>query len=386
MHRLGRVKMHSVNSTRTGNNVSTSLLYVREHSQVLRKDAIIASFNLEPRHFRPELKRTASQIQISVFLPAPLEQSSASRQLLGYILFKKKAGSIELTNFKAELKMEHLLLGTTTKRGEERFAGCHGEGFKIAALVIRRNEHAVRFASKSYYWNFRFSGRYGTNFVCALSQAKPTTIQKKKDNYDKKASAGARQGLTSNIWEDVTVRISKARGEEGQKIYEENFLSWLGVTLDINGPNAADIVQTMHGDLILDQQFSGRIYLKGLLVPGRGDDARPYIFGYNFHQGQINRDRERLRSAQEEAKMLANIWEKSMIVRGDDIMDHYIRLFHDHEQCLDINMIESNISMSAATFIWNRLRTSHPHAFFYTAKNDLGTEDTAQVSYLVHCS
>ena len=158
----------------------------------------------------------------------------------------------------------------------------------------------------------------------------------------------------------MTVQISKARGEEGQKIPEEDFLSWLDVTLDINGPNAADRVQTMHGDIILDQKFSGRIYLKGLLVSERGLDAKTYIFGYNFHQGQINRDRERLRSSQEEAKILASIWEKSMTVRGDSIIDHYIRLFHDQEQCLDINMIESNISMSAATLTSFHLCISVP--------------------------
>jgi hypothetical protein len=46
------------------------------------------------------------------------------------------------------------------------------------------------------------------------------------------------------------------------KISEADFRSWLDV-IDIGGPRSADLVQTDHGDLILDKIFSGRIYLKG---------------------------------------------------------------------------------------------------------------------------
>ncbi|KAF2180943.1 hypothetical protein K469DRAFT_671927 [Zopfia rhizophila CBS 207.26] len=343
------------------------------------KDAIIASYDLEPRNFKPELKETGDQIQITVHRPHPSGPRNSSMELLGYIRFRKKAGCVELANFKAQLNMEHLLLGRTTKRGHDRFAGHHGEGFKIASLVMRRNEHAVRYAASSYYWNFRFRRRSPT-LSCILSRANPEVLQRKKEAFSTRVAAGARRGLTSNIWEDVIVRISKARGECGSKVTEADFRSWLDVTLDINRPPPSDFIETCYGDMILDARFSGQIYLKGLRVPGDGGDGRVYIFGYNFHRGQIDRDRRKLGNAQEETRMIANIWEQAMIARGDEVVDSYIKLFRDHEHSLDINLADRTVSRSAAQAIWNRLRTSFPDAFFYPEKvsSDFGRVDQGE--------
>ncbi|KAK3385464.1 hypothetical protein B0H63DRAFT_449511 [Podospora didyma] len=72
------------------------------------KDALVVSFDLDPRNFN------------------------------------KRAGTVELANFNSRLEMSHLSLGGTTMRGVEdnRCAGTHGEGFKLAALVMHRNNHA----------------------------------------------------------------------------------------------------------------------------------------------------------------------------------------------------------------------------------------------------
>ena len=174
--------------------------------------------------------------------------------------------------------MQNLSLGGTTKGGQDRFAGVHGEGFKLASLVMRRNEHAVRFGASSYYWNFGFRGLHSSNFYCRLSQAKPEVVQRKKEAFARELASGSRKDLTSHIWEDVTVKISKGRGVNGMRISEADFRSWLNVAIDIESPQSADVVQTDHGDLILDKRFSGRIYLKGLRVPRLGPDGSVYFW------------------------------------------------------------------------------------------------------------
>ena len=203
-------------------------------------------------------------------------------------------------------------------------------------------------------------------------------IQRKKEAFDKKAESGGRRGLTSNIWQDVTVKISKGRGDHGMKISEADFRSWLDVAIDIEGPQSADIVQTDHGDLILDKQFSGRIYLKGLRVLGLGPDGKGFIFGYSFVRGRINRDRERLVNRSEEAEMLAMIWEQSIVERGDGVTDNYIKLFRDHQECADIASAEEKVSISTAKAIWNRLTTASPNVFFYS-ENDSESDTADQV-------
>jgi hypothetical protein len=187
-----------------------------------------------------------------------------------------------------------------------------------------------------------------SNFYCRLSQAKLEAVQRKKKAYARKKASDVRRDLTSKTWEDVTVKFSKGRGDNGRKISEADFRLWLDVAIDITGPHSADIVRTDHVDLILDKQFPGRIYLKGLRVPGLGLDGRVYIFGYNFVRGQINRDREPLVNRSEEAEMLAQIWDQSIVRRGDSVTDNHLKLFHDHQDCADVASAEEKVSLSAA--------------------------------------
>jgi len=303
----------------------------------------------------------------------------SSQELLGFIRFNRNMGSLELTNFKAELSAQNLSLGGTTKCGQDQLAGIHGEGFKLAALVMRRNDHAVRFCASSYYWNFVFKGASASNLYCRLSKAKPEVIERKKQAFAKKMASGARKGLTANMWEDVTVKISKATGNYGKKISEEEFRSWLDVVLDINQPQSTDVVQTEHGDLILDEKFASRIYLKGLHIPGHGPDGREYIFGYNFLRGRINRDRERLMNRSEEAGMLCRIWEQSTAIRGNDVMDQYIKLFREREECADIALAKKMMSIAMAKSIWGRLRASLPGVFFYSTEDGSDMDAVDQV-------
>lgn len=56
---------------------------------------------------------------------------------------------MELTNFNAALEIQHLNLGRTTKRHDSKTAGTHREGFKVAALVMARENREIRIASLS---------------------------------------------------------------------------------------------------------------------------------------------------------------------------------------------------------------------------------------------
>lgn len=62
-----------------------------------------------------------------------------SGKLLGFIRFREKEGDLELTNFKAQLSRKALDLGVTSKRMKANQAGTHGEGFKVASLVMARS-------------------------------------------------------------------------------------------------------------------------------------------------------------------------------------------------------------------------------------------------------
>ncbi|KAJ9156285.1 C-5 cytosine methyltransferase [Pleurostoma richardsiae] len=327
------------------------------------KDAIVTTFNLDPRSFKPQWKETRNEIQITMRREVPVAGRRPDEELLGYIRFKKKEGSLELSNFSAKLEMRNLALGGGTKSQQDNTAGVHGEGFKIASLVMLRSSYAVRISSTSHYWNFGLRGMYRDRLYCRITAAKPDVIRRNREIAAFEASS-PRNSLTPRVWQDVTVKISK--GRNGLKITEDSVRKWFKVSIDLVGPRPDSVIRADHGDLILDEAFASKIFLKGLRVDGQGPDGREYILGYNFATGAINRDRERLMNKRQEASMVASMWERAILDGPEDVIRRYIQLFRDHEDSPDIALAERVVSERVATRMWAQLRADEPDVFFYS--------------------
>ncbi|KIW87085.1 uncharacterized protein Z519_12382 [Cladophialophora bantiana CBS 173.52] len=109
------------------------------------KDGRVESFGVDPQSIKPVFLRNDDQeIHITVSVGTPSGAVTDNAQLLGYIRFQSKPGYLELTNFKAKLEQRYLDLGETTKRNNNALAGGRGEGFKLAALMMRHNGDSVR--------------------------------------------------------------------------------------------------------------------------------------------------------------------------------------------------------------------------------------------------
>lgn len=284
-------------------------------------------------------------------------------ELLGFIRFNEKNGSVELVNFQAELKRSYMTLGGSTKKGHEEFAGHHGEGLKLAAMVLRREGHSVRLGACAYYWNFRFRGHGRSILCCRLSRANAEVIEKKKREHAfRSAKPKFKRGLTINIWEDVFVRIGKAKKDPESKISKDQFRTWLTVAIELNPPLPEEIIRTPAGDLILNQRFAGHVYVKGLLVMGT---KATYIYGYNFSHGMLNRDRDRFVNSSEEGKLLTAVWEQAILFHGPRLAAAYLKLFEDDEATTEASLTGKNLSKSAVESIWDELKRSQPGAFFY---------------------
>lgn len=329
-----------------------------------RKDALIQSFDLDPRCFTPLRRDLKSQIQITIRLP---HATPAKGELLGFIRFDKNAGSLQLVNFKAQLRAQHFDLGVSTKRGNEMTAGYHGEGFKLAALILRRRDHRVRFRASSCTWNFNFRGTLKSTLYVKRNPIGEKT-QKSQDEYAAKISAGATRGLRANICEDVSVEIRKGRGKDGKRIETEEFLSWISVTLDLQRPSPDKMVKADRGELILDKEFAGQLYLKGLLLSDTNTSRKPFKFGYNFFEGHVDRDRRQLRDSAEEADTLASIWDHAIRNRGRDVLDPLVSMFQSSPSCRDIGESQHRFTSMAAKAIWAHLLSSAGDGFYYNEK------------------
>ena len=341
-----------------------------------RRDGILKSFDIDISAFRPTIRENTREIAITVYKVQ--DDGDSSPLLAGFITYDKPSGKTTLSNFQARLEAKHLSMGESSKRSDDNLAGHHGEGMKLAALVLRRLGYSVRIETSSFYWNFNFGRR--DILCCTLSEPLPAVLQKKKAAFADQVRRAERL-LKGNMWEDVTFILSKGREILGRKIEEADFRQWITVALDLDAPDHDAIVRTERGDLILGPDYSGRVYLKGIRVAGHGPDGRKYKYGYNLPTGRINRDRERMMNQNEEAQTIAEIWRQSILKEGDKITDAYLELFHEHEDCPDIAFSELVLKRWMTTKMWQRLLTKSNGLFFYAEGDSEENPLDSQVNY-----
>lgn len=351
---------------------------------ICRKDGIIKSFNIDPRAFRPITQETERAITIKTY---KTHDGPSSSELLGFISYEKCTGKLQLCNFNAKLEGKHLCMGESSKRSSHQLAGTHGEGLKLAALVMLRRGYGVRIESSSFYWNFSFSRGQHRTLRCKLSEPSPASLNKKKQLFAKQTSQpGHPRQLTGRTWADVTLTFSTGKGDSGRMIQEADFREWLTVALDLDPPPDGNIITTPTGDLLLGPTHSGRVYLKGLRVSGHGPDGRVYRHGYNFLSGSINRDRERLMNQLEEAEMIADIWKDAVLLEGDKITDAYLKLFKEDEDGPDTAFAERLLTFEVMRTMWRRLLAKSPGVFFFHDDYYSDTPFISQVSLSNHVS
>lgn len=311
-----------------------------------RKDAITETFRLGSRAFRLDITDDGG-----VYVAQARHPDTGD--LIGFVHYREKEGTLELTNFKASLSRATLDLGVTSKREKGHLAGTHGEGFKIAALVMVREGYQARIETSNYYWRFAFAGRGKSHLYCNLTPVSEAKLQKQMRAYALKAEQP--RELQNNVWEDVSIKIGRVHGPKwGGKIARQDFEQWVKVAIDLD--RTTEIIKTSHGSLILDERFGNKVFLKGLLLEGQSVGRR-FRYGYDIRHGAVGRDRKTLESSSEESETLANIWGEAMARPGGDCLSKYVSMLWEQPRWADVGQAEKRMSGSTAKAIWDHLRT-----------------------------
>lgn len=138
-------------------------------------------------------------------------------KLLGYIRYAD--GTLELTNFDAQLKRSTLDIGESSKQGNSQAAGMHGEGYKWASLVMVRNNYRVHYEASEFYWNTSF--KHGALY-CILNPMVETKPEEQIKALREKVAEKVPRELDNNIWEDVSVQLGKVSpGKKGGTAIEK---------------------------------------------------------------------------------------------------------------------------------------------------------------------
>jgi hypothetical protein len=307
-------------------------------------DGMIEAHKVEREKINIVIDDTSNEWIVTAHRPGSLE-------VLGFIRFNKGKGMLELTNFNAQLTRKALDIGVSSKRYAVSQAGAQGEGFKVASLVMVRKGYQVRYESAKYYWRFQFGGRDKRHLYCHLTPMSDNIVTKHMLEISKRKSNRQPRELKGNIWEDVTVKIGKVYGSKGNGIEFDKFQNWIKVSFSLHRPS--QIVKTANGDLVLDKEFGGRMFLKGLYLSGTSG-TRVLKFGYNLYEGDVNRDRQQIVNAHRLANTLACIWAEAIKIGEEGAVKEYTKMLmeEDTNHWADVNLSNEYMTEETAASVW----------------------------------
>ena len=180
---------------------------------------------------------------------APMTVKYALRQRNG-----DKTGAMVITNDGAVLPKEALLIGHTTKEGDQRLIGKFGEGLKYGVLALLRLGVEVKIRNGSEVWipSIARSERYNADVLVF----NVTTGHKFVNRVQFEVV-----GIDESDWENISSKLLFI-GE-----YPES-------------------IELLDGHVITSPQYKGQIFVKGMFVAHTN-----LHFGYDFNDADIDRDR-----------------------------------------------------------------------------------------------
>lgn len=180
------------------------------------------------------------------------------------MLFEFTGDSIKICNKSSILELSTLLLGSTTKADDEKTIGQHGEGYKIAFVVLLREGKTVTVYNygKREIWSTKLvkSKRFGGELVPCIVVEKEAVWKKVPDH-------------------DLTIAVGNITKEEYKEVVSKN--------LHLRDYNSFNVKSS--GEILLDKEETGNVYVGGLYVT----NTKELAYGYNFLPQKLSLDRDR---------------------------------------------------------------------------------------------
>ena len=176
-----------------------------------------------------------------------------------FLDYSLHATELSIHSAGVQLHQSSLLLGSSDKRGTSD-RGMHGEGFKLALLILLREGLDVVIENGSVIWRPKFA--YNEAYGCEMLAI---------DEYENPNEA---TGLTFMI-------------KGFTKVEAQNF-----TTRTLQMQTDYGRIETEYGDILTDERHKGFLFVRGLYVCR--DES--FVYGYDFKASvlPLNRDRQTL--------------------------------------------------------------------------------------------
>ena len=248
---------------------------------------------------------------------------------------------LRIGNKSSVLTVASLLLGETTKRSNTNTIGQFGEGYKLALLVLARlgKDLSICNYGVKEVWHPKLitSRRYGGKQILVVDVDKVRFWQNVPDN-------------------NLVFEVEGITRDEYIAICDSN----------LHLRPALETLETCYGEILCDDFYKGKIFVKGLFV----NEVSNMEYGYNFPPSQVKLDRDR--------KMVADFdlkWKTSLMWKecGDERL---IALSRDGAP--DVSFLENVWSNNADKFkvvaatAYDEFKTTHGEkAYPVTTQEDI---------------
>jgi hypothetical protein len=175
-------------------------------------------------------------------------------------------GVLRIGNKSSILTLDTLLLGSSSKRDDENTVGKHGEGYKVALMVLLREGKQVTFYNYGarQVWKTRLvkSRRFNGALIPEI-------------DIDKKF-----------VWESVPSHnlIIEIKG-----ITPVEYANIVNSNLNLQGDQEGYATENNMGRILTDPKYKGHMYVNGLFVC----ENKQFHYGYNIAPKYIKLDRDR---------------------------------------------------------------------------------------------
>lgn len=167
---------------------------------------------------------------------------------------------LRFINTNTKLNINTLLLGRTSKSGDDETIGQFGEGYKIAALVLTRlgKSFLIRNQYKNEVWGAKFknSAKWREKILAFYIEKSPCPT------------------------DDLVIEVGNISYKEYNDIADMwlHFEEW-----------EYDKIDTSYGEILTEEELKGHIYVEGLKVCCDEE----FEYGYNFKSKYIRMERDR---------------------------------------------------------------------------------------------
>lgn len=235
--------------------------------------------------------------------------------------------TLRIENDGAVLTRNSLLFGQTTKEGRSDQIGKFGEGLKLGVLALIRAGHPVKIRTGAEVWTpcIERSEAFDEDVL---------TFRIEGGREDKKRVRVEIGGISKEVWEKMKTCF-----------------------LFLLPPSKHDeIVNTIYGSLLMNPEFHGKVYVKGIFV----EHVRDLAWGYDLKDVDLDRDRKMVNTYDlqyhtKQTFLLA-------LNQRPNLLVDFVRLLDDPSlevaSILDSNS-SYNVSDEAAKFVANAFHEKH---------------------------